>query len=141
MTAAFPLAVHALVYLYHHGGEVISSTRLAENICTNPARVRKVMALLHKAGLVESTKGQGSGYRAKPGIEALDLSAILAALGEETLEPGWRPGDLDKDCLISSGMGAVMDELYADLNAACRARLAAMTIGQIDRKIFDSGKA
>ena len=51
MNSAFCLAVHALVYL-HHRGELVSSEELARNICTNPARVRKVMAGLKKAGLV-----------------------------------------------------------------------------------------
>ena len=43
MTAEFPVAVHALVYLLHTG-DVTSSEKLSDNICTNPARVRKVMA-------------------------------------------------------------------------------------------------
>ena len=45
MTSEFAIAVHALVYL-NHKGETVSSEALAENICTNPARVRKVMAKL-----------------------------------------------------------------------------------------------
>ena len=39
MTAEFALAVHGLVYLYHRG-EMVTSEELAQNICTNPARVR-----------------------------------------------------------------------------------------------------
>lgn len=65
MTAEFPVAVHALVYLLHTG-RLTSSGELADNICTNPARVRKVMAKLHQAGLVDATKGKGSGYLTRP---------------------------------------------------------------------------
>ena len=49
MDSIFSLAVHALVYL-NHKDCTLSSEALAENICTNPARVRKVMAQLKKAG-------------------------------------------------------------------------------------------
>ena len=56
MTSEFAIAVHALVYL-NHKGETVSSEALAENICTNPARVRKVMAKLKKAGLVATRRG------------------------------------------------------------------------------------
>ena len=49
MTSEFGMAVHALTFL-NHKGEMVSSEVLAENICTNPARVRKVMAKLKRAG-------------------------------------------------------------------------------------------
>ena len=48
MTSEFGIAVHAMVFL-HHKGDMVSSEVLAENICTNPARVRKVMAQLKRA--------------------------------------------------------------------------------------------
>ena len=46
MSGIFTIAVHALVYLNHRQA-TLSSEELSENICTNPARVRKVMAMLH----------------------------------------------------------------------------------------------
>ena len=49
MTSEFGIAVHAMVFL-HHKGDMVSSEVLAENICTNPARVRKVMAKLKRGG-------------------------------------------------------------------------------------------
>ena len=51
MNGLFCVAVHALIYLDKRGC-LLSSEELAANICTNPARVRKVMAKLKKAGLV-----------------------------------------------------------------------------------------
>ena len=50
MDSSFNLAVHALVCL-SHSGRSLSSEALAENICTNPTRVRRVMAGLKKGGL------------------------------------------------------------------------------------------
>ena len=62
MTSEFGMAVHALTFL-NHKGEIVSSEALAKNICTNPARVRKVMAKLKKAGLVDTKEGLEGGYR------------------------------------------------------------------------------
>ena len=45
MNSDFIVAVHALVYL-NHKADIVSSEALAKNICTNAARVRKVMAPL-----------------------------------------------------------------------------------------------
>ena len=51
MNSDFIVAVHALVYL-NHKADIVSSEALAKNICTNAARVRKVMAPLKRAGFV-----------------------------------------------------------------------------------------
>ena len=56
MNGLFCVAVHALIYLDKRGC-LLSSEELAANICTNPARVRKVMAKLKKAGLVTTRTG------------------------------------------------------------------------------------
>ena len=62
MDSSFNLAVHALVCL-SHSGRSLSSEALAENICTNSTRVRRVMAGLKKAGMVETREGLDGGYR------------------------------------------------------------------------------
>ena len=56
MKSDFIVAVHALVYLSHRGC-LASSEELAENICTNPARVRKIMGKLKKMGII-TTRGR-----------------------------------------------------------------------------------
>ena len=56
MTSEFAIGVHALVYL-NHKNETLSSELLAENICTNPARIRKVMAKLKTGGLIVTQEG------------------------------------------------------------------------------------
>ena len=135
MTAEFPLAVHALVYLLHCG-ETVSSGEIAKNICTNPARVRKVLSLLHKAGLVEAGRGKGSGYRALPSCGERTLLQLLDVLDQRVVELSWRPGEVDRDCLISSGMGAVMDGIYRDLDDCCRERLRLIRIADVSDRIF-----
>ena len=53
MNSDFSLALHALVLLHRRGG-VQSSEAMAQNICTNPVRVRRVLAKLKKAGWVQT---------------------------------------------------------------------------------------
>ena len=66
MDSSFNLAVHALVCL-SHSGRSLSSEALAENICTNPTRVRRVLAGLKKAGMVETREGLDGGYPGNAG--------------------------------------------------------------------------
>ena len=56
MTSEFTIAVHALVFLSHKG-TYYSSEGLADNVCTNAARIRKVMAKLKKADLIKTKEG------------------------------------------------------------------------------------
>ncbi len=135
MTAEFSVAVHALVYLAHKAC-MVPSNELADNICTNPARVRKVMAKLQHAGLVESREGKNSGYTALPGSETITLRQVLAAVEEDAVCVHWRSGDVDRSCQICSGMGGVMDGVYAEMNEACNETLQKTSIGDILEKLF-----
>ena len=139
MTAEFALAIHGLVYL-HHRGILITSEELADNICTNPARVRKVMAKLHKAGLINASEGKGSGYRMTENGGSITMLQVLTALSEIPVAQKWRSGEIDRPCQISSGMAEVMDEVYAEMNRCCYDYLAGRTIADIDRQVTADAK-
>lgn len=135
MDSSFNVAVHALVYL-HHKDCLLSSEALAENICTNPARVRKVMAALRRAGLVDSREGNVGGYRFSGDPDRITLGQVAKALDIRFVDAAWRSGDSDMECLVASGMADVMDGLYAELDELCRERLQNVTVGDVERKIF-----
>lgn len=135
MTGEFAMAVHALVYL-NHKQTTLSSEELAENICTNPARVRKVMALLKKNGLVSTREGGAGGYTFLLDPASVTLKRVSDAVHARFVSATWRSGDSDMKCLVASGMAHIMDGIYGELDALCRARLNNMTIQDIDRIIF-----
>ena len=81
----FPIAVHTLVYLAHKGAldasGAVCSAELAASMPTNPVVVRRVTAMLGRAGLVESRPGaHGGAWLATP-PEALKRDAVLHAVG------------------------------------------------------------
>lgn len=136
MNSDFALAVHALVFLNHKGGTV-NSEALAENICTNPVRVRRVMTQLGQSQLVETRRGRTDGgylFSLKP--EAVTLGMVARALDTLFAATEWRSGDPHMACRISSGISDVMDGVYGELNQACMEHLEHITILDIDRKLF-----
>lgn len=135
MAAVFSVAVHAIVYL-NHKKTTVSSEALAENICTNPARVRKVMSMLKQAGLVQTKEGSSGGYLFTEDASQTTLRQIADAVDARFVERGWRSGNEDMECLIASGMADVMDSIYDELNLDCLKRLEAITVSDIDRQIF-----
>lgn len=137
MTSEFAVAVHALVYL-NHRQEHISSEVLAKNVCTNPARIRKVLAKLKKAGFVITKEGIDGGYRFLRDPKEVDLRHVADALEVTFVNSSWKSGDQHLDCLIASGMSGILDGIYEKLDQACRQRLEQITIADIDKKIFES---
>lgn len=139
MTSEFAIAVHALVYL-NHRQETVSSETLASNVCTNPARVRKVMAKLKKAGIIRTKEGLEGGYHFEKDSSSVNLREICDALEVDFVSASWKSGDKDMNCMIASGMAAIMDDIYGDLDELCRKRLETITIATIEQKIFKDKK-
>ena len=135
MNSDFTVAVHALVCL-GHSQKVLSSEELADNICTNAARVRKVVAKLKKAGLVETKEGSVGGCRFAGQPAGLSLARVAEALDVTFVEAAWHSGSQDRDCLICSGMAGLMDELFGELDLLCKRRLEEISIADLDRRLF-----
>lgn len=140
MTAEFIVAVHAIEFL-NHMQRALSSEEIAKNVCTNPARVRKVLHKLKNAGLVESKNGAEGGYAFTADAGQVTLLDIFNAVGDRFVKVSWRSGDAEMDCPIASGMAPIMDEVFSELDACCRAALGGMRIAQIDQRLFAPGGA
>ncbi len=137
MNSDFIVALHSLVYLKHKGTKV-SSDELAKNVCTNPVRIRKVMAGLREKGYVSTKEGVDGGYMysATHPIRLLD---VYTALNFTLIHSNWKSGNLNASCLISSGMAGVMEDLSAQLEAACREKLANIYIDDIEQQLISKG--
>lgn len=57
MNSEFIVAVHAMVFL-HHKADTLSSETLAENVCTNPVRIRRVLAKLKRPDWLKLAKAE-----------------------------------------------------------------------------------
>ncbi len=139
MTSEFTVAVHALVFL-NHRQDFHSSEEVAGNVCTNPARIRKVLSRLKKAGLVETREGIDGGYHFAKAPSEVSLRMVADALDVSFVSASWRTGNPHMACLIASGMDAVMGNLYRELDEGCKERLGQITIEDIDGQIFGAGR-
>ncbi len=140
MNSDFVVAVHAMVFL-HHKAETVSSEMLAENICTNPVRIRRVMARLKKAGLVETREGRTQGGYSYLKTKRVTLDDISQALNVQFADFTWQSGDRENPCVIASGMPDYMDELKEELNLRCREYLKTVAIADVERLLTNRKKA
>ncbi len=80
----FPVAAHALAYLAHKSAfsadRAVASAELAASVPTNPVVVRRVTAMLGKAGLIGARAGaNGGAWLLKP-PEEITLDLVLRAV-------------------------------------------------------------
>ena len=127
MNSAFCVAVHALICL-NRRQEQLSSEELA--------RVRKIMAGLKRAGLVETKEGNEGGYRFVGDPAALTLDQVARALEVRFVSTNWRGGGVDQPCLEASGMAEVMDGLLEELDEGCRSRLSEISLAELDSRLY-----
>lgn len=135
MTSEFTIAVHALVYL-NYKSTTLSSDELAENICTNSARIRKIMSKLKKAGLIETKEGIHGGYSLKLNPSSITLKQISEAININIVSSLWQTGNSNINCVISSNMAGVMNDIYSNLDNICKIELEGITINDINKQIF-----
>ncbi|NBB52732.1 Rrf2 family transcriptional regulator [Rhizobium sp. CRIBSB] len=80
----FPVAAHALAYLAHKGaysaGQAVASAVLAASVPTNPVVVRRVTAVLAKAGLIATRPGASGGAWLLRRPETIHLDEVLRAV-------------------------------------------------------------
>lgn len=138
MTSEFAIAVHAIVYLNHKRCS-LSSEQIAENVCVHPVRIRKILSRLKKAGLLATKEGLHGGYHFEKDPRNVTLETVCRAVGESPVEVKASTGDMDMDCQVASGMAAIMDQVYAEMNGVCYERLTHITIDDIDKIIFPRG--
>ena len=122
----FIIALHALVFLMH-AGESKSSEELSTNLCTNPVRIRKVMA--------KSKAGVNGGYMVANKGENINLRQIYDAVSVPIIESRWHSGDMDSDCAICSGMAQYVDELFFMMNEECVKMLENIKLCDVEERL------
>ena len=81
MDTKFSVAVHVLI-LISESPAPINSDQMAESVGTNASYIRKILALLKKARIVDSHRGI-SGYSLTIAPEKLTLLQVYQAVMEE----------------------------------------------------------
>ena len=129
----FPVAAHALAYLAHKGADAperaVSSALLAASMPTNPVVVRRVTAMLARAGLIETRAGASGGAWLLKRPEEITLDQVLKAVNGCThlgLPP---PGA--KGCPVSERIPRAVGGALKAAEAAVAERLSQYTVADL----------
>ena len=127
MDTKFAVAVHILI-LISESSKPINSEQMAESVGTNASYIRKILALLKKAGIVDGHRGI-SGYSLAVAPEKLTLLQIYQAVMEEPkihlLDIHQNPND---QCMVGRHIRPVLTDMFADIEQAFARSLAGKTL-------------
>lgn len=129
-----------MVLLAHSGAKGATSDYIAESASTNPARVRRVLAPLVRAGLVSGREGGGGGYVLARAPDAITLGDIFAAAEEGPVLP-FHPRAPNTRCPIGSGITAALEQLEDDVGAAVRDVLARRSLRWLAKRVANGAGA
>jgi Rrf2 family protein len=137
-STVFPVAVHAMtsiaVLTEKYGRASASSETIARSIDTNAVVVRRILARLHKAGLVRITRGKEGGYHLARAAASITLSDILVALGDEPLFY-LHPRAGAPHCEVARSIKGVLAPILDESERALHRSLTRVTLGSLMAKM------
>ncbi|MEM1246406.1 MAG: Rrf2 family transcriptional regulator [Acidobacteriota bacterium] len=134
MNSQLAIALHILGFLASRDGEALTSDLLARTYGTSPVVLRRVLAKLQRAGLVETQRGAGGGSVLARDASAMTLrDAYLAVAGKEGGLLPQHPGGCDG--VIAPILASYVNEMFSEAEQALLDKLGTITIAAMDRHI------
>ncbi|MFE1962506.1 Rrf2 family transcriptional regulator [Streptomyces sp. NPDC059479] len=133
------IAAHALAWMElnskRYGREITTSEQIAGSVNTNPVVIRRLLAELRKAGLVESRRGAGAGWTLARELESITLLDVY-----EAVEPGalfaLHRATPNQECPVGFGIRPTMQGIYAGIEETVRTELARTTVADVLRGVL-----
>ena len=127
MDTKFSVAIHVIILILESPNP-ISSDQMAESVGTNASYIRKILALLKKAGIVDCHRGI-IGYSLTSAPEQLTLLKVYQAVTEEPklhlLDVHQNPNDR---CIVGHHIKPVLTDMFADMEEGFARSLAGKTL-------------
>lgn len=129
----FPVAAHALAYLAHKGARspagAVPSGVLAASVPTNPVVIRRVTAMLAKAGLIATRAGASGGSWLTRPAEQITLDQVLRAV-DGCAHLGSPPAGA-KGCPVGEHIPRQVARVLTAADTAAAERLSRITVADL----------
>ena len=130
----FSVAVHALALVERFGSDRLTSDLIAGSVGTNASFVRRVLAMLSHAGLVQSSPGIAGARLARPAgeITLLDVYRAVDMEDEHRLAVHDEP---NQRCLIGRHIQGALDAAIGPAEEAFEEQLQRRSLADVTRFI------
>ena len=139
MDTKFSVALHILTMI-SESKDTLSSQALATSVGTNASYIRKVIALLKNAGLIQSHQGK-TGYQLSKSPKEVTLLEIYFATQEVnhiSLFPVHQ--NSNPDCAVGKHIQGAVSPLFASAEAQLEKELAQQTLEDVINNLYKEAK-
>jgi Rrf2 family protein len=126
----FSIAVHIMAGLGYKCGSDITSGHLAESVNTTPSFVRRVLAKLSKANLLETAKGKAGSCWLVRNPKDISLLEIYRAVGAPKVFAIHQYAP-QKPCQISCNIKAALECVLSESQKAMEQKLGKITLADV----------
>ena len=135
----FSVAVHALALIDHFDGKRLTSESIADSVGTNASFVRRLLSMLAREELVESSAGIAGARLARPAgkITLLDIYRAVDMEDEHRLAIH---DDPNPRCTIGRHIEGALDAVIAPAEQAFEGQLGRRTLADVTRHIAAKSK-
>ena len=134
LSSRFAIALHALCVLVAVSDKDVPSGLIASSINTNPVVVRRILASLKRAGLVQTREGAEGGYRLARAPQQIGLDAIYAAVEPEPLFAS-HAAPPNMGCPVGAGIRPALKALFAETEAVLAQSLAGHSLAEFSARL------
>jgi DNA-binding IscR family transcriptional regulator len=93
------------------------------------------MSILRNHGFVKTKEGIGGGYILNCNPQEVTLADIYRIVSRGSLKPNWCTGDPEQDCVVSSNIQVVMDQIFNEAELYFEKYLENITLSSVLEKI------
>lgn len=123
-----------MTILAYHKGELMTSDELASSIRTNPTVVRRLVAKLVEAEMLESFKGKSGGVKFTKSAKEISLKDIyMAVSGKPLINVSEK--EAYKACAVSCSMKRLMEDVVTGLECQSMKYLSGITLSDLASKV------
>ncbi|WP_018142974.1 Rrf2 family transcriptional regulator [Alloscardovia criceti] len=134
ISSRFTIAIHIFSCIeYFQSAHKITSEFLADSIQVNPVIIRKILAQLKKAGLVNVARGAGGATSAKPVADITLFDVYQAVDSVENGELFHFHDNPNPQCPVGRNIHNALDDKLAQVQAAFENEMKSITIQDVVR--------
>lgn len=138
MSSRFAMAAHIvgmLAWSQQTGRGPLTSDTLATSVNTHPVVVRRLLASLKQAGLVDSRRGARGGSVLACDPDRTTLREIYEAVADDETLLACAPGTATTCCDLGQHVHGWLSAVLADAEEALKSRLGEVSIAQMRDEI------
>lgn len=128
----FSIAIQMCIFMDFRGKDRYSSQELASSVMTNPVVIRRQLAKLKSAKIVDSQNGPNGGFYLVKDTGQLTLWDLYEATREGEFFNRPKP---NPDCAVSSNLKYLVGGAFLDAELSMKPTLSAVTVKDLSKKL------